>query len=101
MGNVDNHRQLPAVSPEDGASCPPNPPNSPTEPSELVPIFFENDFLRAYDTADLSQYRAAYDPFTRETPPSRPFPFHFPLPQIGRITMAERFPKIEDLNLGD
>lgn len=107
MAHNDNKRQIPGIASEylaEIASCPPNPPNSPTSPidhSVLVPIFFENDYLRAYDTADLSRFTAAYDPSTSKDPPSQPFPFQFPLPQIARITMAERFPKIENLDLGE
>jgi len=82
------------------------PPNSPSSPdptqSQIVPIFFENDYLRAHDRGDLSRFTAAYDPSTRQNPedPATPFPFQFPLPQIGRLTMADRFPDIGDVDLG-
>ena len=76
-----------------------NSSNSPNNPTELVPIFFENDYLRAFDRGNLSRFITAYDPAA--PPPDRPFPFQFPLPQIARITMADRFPSIGDLNLGE
>jgi hypothetical protein len=86
-------------------NSPPNPkPESKPDPtqSQIVPIFFENDYLRAHDKGDLSRFIAAYDPSTRQNPadPATPFPFQFPLPQIGRITMADRFPDIGDVDLG-
>jgi hypothetical protein len=88
-------RQLPAA---DNRNTSPTSPTLTDENSQLVTIFFEDDYLRAYDKGDLSQFTAAYNPFAE--PPKEPFPFQFPLPQIGRITMADRFPKIEDLDLG-
>ena len=99
---MDHERQLPAASqPSDRPTSPPNSQNSPEGHSEIVPIFYENEYLRAHDRGDLSQFTAAYDPSTSENPPKQPFPFQFPLPQIGRITMADRFPKIEDLDHGE
>jgi Clathrin light chain len=98
----DNTRQLPtAFEQSDKPTSSPNSPKSSNDRSEFVPIFYENDYLRAHDRGNLSQFTAAYDPYTSENPPTEPFPFQFPLPQIGRITMADRFPKIEDLDLGE
>ena len=74
-------------------------PDSPNNRTELVPVISEDDYLRAYNKGELSQFTVAYDPLNSENPPTKPF--QFPLPQFGRITMAERFPKIEDLDLGD
>jgi hypothetical protein len=102
----DNTRDLPAAAANadagqaEQATSPQNSPDSPNNPSELVPIFFENEFLRAYDRGNLSQFTAAYDPSAANNA-AEPFPFQFPLPQIGRITMADRFPSIEDLDLGE
>lgn len=102
----DIERQLPIASHlpnRDNATSSTTPTSStnlPNNYSEIVPIFFEDDYLRAYDRATLSEFTARYDPADSEHPPRQPFPFQFPLPQIGRITMADRFPKIEDLGLG-
>ncbi len=107
MANNSNHRQIPGIASEyrpETASCPPNPANSPTSPTDhfkFVPIFFEKDYQSAYETADLSRFTAAYNPSAKEEPSAQPFPFQFPFPQIEHITMAERFPKIEDLELGE
>lgn len=78
----------------------PNSPDSIDDPSELVPIFYVDDYLSAHNRGDLSRFTAAYDPFITENSKNRPFPFQFPLPQIDLIIMADRFPKIEDLDLG-
>jgi hypothetical protein len=93
---------LPANYPLPNPHPNPHPDPDPTE-SQVVPIFFENDYLRAHDRGDLSRFTAAYDPATRQNPedPATPFPFQFPLPQIGRITMADRFPDIGDVDLGN
>ena len=107
----DYDRQLPAGStpsdtPTTDIDDPPESPNSPNSPvsvnnpSEVVPIFYVDDYLRAHSSGDLSQFTGAYNPFISDNSKSRPFPFQFPLPQIGLITMADRFPKIEDLDLG-
>lgn len=106
MGNV---QQVPAASGQSTASSPKSPPKSPSNSppnlpnnaSEIVPIFSEEEYLKAHDKGDLSEFTAAYDPSTRHEPPTNPFPFQFPLPEIGRITMADRFPKIEDLDIGE
>lgn len=102
MPAKDNKRQPPiAFAQSDKPTSSPNSLKSPRDRSEIVPIFYENDYLRAHTRGNLSQFTAAYDPSTSENPPTEPFPFQFPLPQIGRIIMADRFPKIEDLDLGE
>lgn len=97
MANQDNNRQLPSAA----ADSQPNSPDQQDNNSQLVPIFFENDYLRAYDRGDLSRFTTCYDPSASESSSPPNFPFQFPLPQIGRITMADRFPSIEDLDLGE
>lgn len=92
--------QLPNTDNPSGSATATSSSNLPNDYSEIVPIFYEDDYLRAYDRATLSEFTARYDPADSEHPPRQPFPFQFPLPQIGRITMADRFPKIEDLGLG-
>lgn len=101
MSRQDNDREVPAASElSDKQTSSPNLQNPCNDQSEIVPIFFENDYLRAHDRGNLSEFTTAYNPSDSEHPPNQPFPFQFPLPQIGRITMADRFPKIEDLDLG-
>ncbi len=73
--------------------------NSPNGYSDVVPIFYENDYLSAYDKSDLAQFTAAYYPFTSRLSKNRRFPSKIPLTQTGRI-MADRFPSIDDLDLG-
>jgi hypothetical protein len=102
MAEEDN-RQLPPFTPElpsRPCSAPPNSPTSTHSQSQLVPIFLEDDLLRLRDEADLSNWTAAYDPSAQPNPQARPFPFQFPLPDINQV-MADRFPKIEDLELGE
>jgi hypothetical protein len=104
-GNNTSDRHQPLSN-----SCP-SPDNNPPNPSpnpdpnpdpiqfRIVPIFFENDYLRARDRGDLSKFTAAYNPSSSKKP-AAPFPLQFPLPDIGRITMADRFPDIGDVDLG-
>ncbi len=77
------------------------PPKSPNDYSELVPIFYENDYLSVYEKRDISQPIAAYYSLIRQFSKTRPIPSKIPLPhpQTGR-TMADRFPSIDDLDLG-
>lgn len=100
MTSEDNERQLPAGC--DQSYTPPNLPHPAADnTSELVPIFLEDEYLRTRDRGDLSQFTAAYDPASATDLLRRPSPFQFPLPQIARLTMADRFPSIEDLNTGE
>ena len=78
---------------------PTSPSNSPNDYSEFVPIFYENDYLNTYDKSDLPQFTAAYYPFTSGLSRNRRFPSKIPFTQTGRI-MADRFPSIDDLDLG-
>ncbi len=78
---------------------PTSPSNSPNDYSEVVPIFYEDEYLNAYQKSDLSQFTAAYYPFTSAVSKHWPFPSKNPLPQTGHI-MADRFPSIDDLDLG-
>ena len=74
-----------------------NPPNPPNNYFEIVPIFYENDYLRAYHQGDLSQFTVAYNPSTSGSSRTRPFsPLPVPSPKnwphYGRSLSQHRRP---------